>query len=89
MGGVAVSSTGDPGSRPKAVICADTSVLVRYLVGTPVAKARRAARLRRAEPYPQLNGSAGYVDMARTVPPGLTTYEKDSAYTGESATLHQ
>jgi predicted nucleic acid-binding protein len=32
-----------PGSAP--VIAADTSVLVRYLVGTPVAQATRAARL--------------------------------------------
>jgi predicted nucleic acid-binding protein len=33
------------GSRPPTVIGADTSVLVRYLVGTPVAQAKRAAML--------------------------------------------
>jgi len=36
---------GDPGPGSKAVIAADTSVLVRYLVGTPVAQARQAAKL--------------------------------------------
>lgn len=45
MGGAARGQLGDGGSRPPAVIGADTSVLVRYLVGTPVAQARRAARL--------------------------------------------
>lgn len=34
----------DPRSRSPRVIGVDTSVLVRYLVGTPVAQARRAAR---------------------------------------------
>ena len=36
---------GDAGPGPFAVIGADTSVLVRYLVGTPRAQARRAAAL--------------------------------------------
>jgi predicted nucleic acid-binding protein len=35
----------DAGSGSRGVIAADTSVLVRYLVGTPAAQARRAARL--------------------------------------------
>lgn len=39
-----MSSVFDLGSSP-SVIGADTSVLVRYLVGTPPAQARRAARL--------------------------------------------
>ena len=33
------------GPRPRRVIGLDTSVIVRYLVGTPPAPARRAARL--------------------------------------------
>ena len=36
---------GDAGSGPSPVIAADTSVLVRYLVGTPVDQARQAATL--------------------------------------------
>jgi predicted nucleic acid-binding protein len=36
---------GDAGSGSPSVIAADTSVLVRYLVGTPVAQARQAATL--------------------------------------------
>ena len=36
---------GDAGPGSAAVIGADTSVLVRYLVGTPSAQARRAAAL--------------------------------------------
>lgn len=45
MGGVASGGVGNRRSRPRAVIGADTSVLVRYLVGTPPAQARRAAAL--------------------------------------------
>jgi len=36
---------GDTGSGSPRVIAADTSVIVRYLVGTPVAQARQAAKL--------------------------------------------
>jgi predicted nucleic acid-binding protein len=36
---------GDAGSGSHRVIAADTSVIVRYLVGTPVAQARQAAKL--------------------------------------------
>jgi predicted nucleic acid-binding protein len=36
---------GDAGPRSSLVISVDTSVVVRYLVGTPAAQARRAARL--------------------------------------------
>jgi predicted nucleic acid-binding protein len=36
---------GDTGSGSQRVIAADTSVIVRYLVGTPVAQARQAAKL--------------------------------------------
>jgi len=36
---------GDPRPGPRRVIGADTSVLVRYLVGTPAAQSRRAGRL--------------------------------------------
>jgi predicted nucleic acid-binding protein len=39
------SRAGDAGSGSPPVIAADTSVLVRYLVGTPVAQARQAAKL--------------------------------------------
>src|SRR6266852_6285832 len=35
----------DGGSGSRRVIGLDTSVIVRYLVGTPLAQARRAARL--------------------------------------------
>ncbi len=45
MGGVASGGVGNRRSRSRAVIGADTSVLVRYLVGTPPAQARRAAAL--------------------------------------------
>ena len=45
MGIAAQVSLGDGGSGPPAVIGVDTSVLVRYLVGTPTAQARRAASL--------------------------------------------
>lgn len=45
MGGVASGGVGNRRSRSPAVIGADTSVLVRYLVGTPPAQARRAAAL--------------------------------------------
>jgi predicted nucleic acid-binding protein len=38
-------SMGDTGSGSQRVIAADTSVIVRYLVGTPVAQARQAAKL--------------------------------------------
>jgi predicted nucleic acid-binding protein len=44
MGGAAQGRLGDAGPRP-AVIGIDTSVLVRYLVGTPAAQGRRAAAL--------------------------------------------
>jgi predicted nucleic acid-binding protein len=36
---------GDAGPGPQPVIGLDTSVIVRYLVGSPPAQARRAARL--------------------------------------------
>lgn len=36
---------GDTGSGPPPVIAADTSVIVRYLVGTPATQARQAAKL--------------------------------------------
>src|SRR3954469_13901836 len=36
---------GDAGPGPHGVISVDTSVIVRYLVGTPQAQARRAAAL--------------------------------------------
>jgi predicted nucleic acid-binding protein len=45
VGGAAHGELGDRGSGSVCVIGADTSVLVRYLVGTPPAQARRAARL--------------------------------------------
>ncbi len=45
MGPTPRSRVGDAGSGSSQVIAADTSVLVRYLVGTPVAQARQAARL--------------------------------------------
>ncbi len=45
MGVAASGGVGDGRSGPGAVIGADTSVIVRYLVGTPPAQARRAAAL--------------------------------------------
>ena len=45
MGGAPEGGVGGGRSRSPAVIGADTSVLVRYLVGTPGAQARRAAAL--------------------------------------------
>jgi predicted nucleic acid-binding protein len=45
VGPTSRSRVGDAGSGSSRVIAADTSVLVRYLVGTPVAQARQAARL--------------------------------------------
>ena len=45
MGPTPRGRLGDAGSGSAPVIAADTSVLVRYLVGTPVAQARQAARL--------------------------------------------
>ena len=45
MGSAPRGSLGDAGSGSPRVIAADTSVLVRYLVGTPVAQARQAAKL--------------------------------------------
>jgi predicted nucleic acid-binding protein len=45
MGPASRGCLGDPGSGSRRVIAADTSVLVRYLVGTPTAEAKRAARL--------------------------------------------
>ena len=45
MGPASNSRVGDTGSGSPSVIAADTSVLVRYLVGTPVAQARQAATL--------------------------------------------
>lgn len=45
MGEPARGSLADTGSRSTEVIGLDTSVLVRYLVGTPRAQARRAASL--------------------------------------------
>jgi len=45
VGSAPRGSLGDAGSGSPRVIAADTSVLVRYLVGTPVAQARQAAKL--------------------------------------------
>jgi len=45
VGNAAARGVGDGGSGPAAVIGVDTSVLVRYLVGTPQAQARRAAAI--------------------------------------------
>lgn len=45
MVGASRRGLGDAGPGPQDVIGADTSVLVRYLVGTPPAQAKRAARL--------------------------------------------
>ena len=45
MGSASRRGMGDAGSGSPKVIAADTSVLVRYLVGTPVAQARQAATL--------------------------------------------
>lgn len=45
MGGAEARGVGDGGSGRIRVISVDTSVLVRYLVGTPSAQARRAAAL--------------------------------------------
>ncbi len=45
MGGAALGRVGDRGSGPSAVIGVDTSVLVRYLVGSPSVPARLAATL--------------------------------------------
>jgi predicted nucleic acid-binding protein len=45
VGGASRRRRRHAGSGPEAVISLDTSVLVRYLVGTPEDKARRAAAL--------------------------------------------
>jgi len=45
VGGTPRRGVGRAGSRPDAVIAVDTSVVVRYLVGTPTSPARRARRL--------------------------------------------
>lgn len=45
MGQASRRSVGHARSGSPSLIAADTSILVRYLVGTPVAQARRAAKL--------------------------------------------
>jgi predicted nucleic acid-binding protein len=45
VGQASRSSVGHAGRGSPSLIAADTSILVRYLVGTPVAQARRAAKL--------------------------------------------
>lgn len=45
MGGAPPRGLGDAGSGSRALIAVDTSVLVRYLAGTPADEARRAAVL--------------------------------------------
>ena len=45
MGSASRGGMGDAGSGSRRLIAADTSVLVRYLVGTPAAQARQAAKL--------------------------------------------